>query len=60
MPQSQLPETINITEEEKIKIKSKPQIKKAKDESNIEGILDGELPRKSTLSSKPTMTATAA
>ena len=61
MPQSQLPETINIIEEEKIEsIKSKPQIKKAKDESNIEGILDGELPRKSTLSSKPTMTTTAA
>ena len=59
MPQSQLPETINIIAEEE-KIKSKSQIKKAKGESNIEGILDGESPLKSTsLSSEQTMTATA-
>ncbi len=57
MPQSQLPETINTVEE---KIKSKPRIKKAKEESNIEEILDGESPLTSiSLSSKPTMIATA-
>jgi hypothetical protein len=59
LPQSQLPETISTAEGE-IK-KSKPRMKKAEGESNIEGILDGEsLSTSTSLSSKPTMTATAA
>ena len=42
MPQSQLPETINPAEEEKIK--NQISDKKGKGEPNIEGILDGESP----------------
>ena len=59
MPQPQLPETISTAEEEE-KIKSKPLIKKAKEESSIEGTLNSESLSTSTpLSSDGTMTAAA-
>ena len=59
LPMPQLPERISTAEEEG-KIKSKPLIKKAKEESSIEGTLDSESLSTSTpLSSDGTMTAAA-